>query len=192
MSVTHQKRHSPRAFSDLELDLIALEKIPHDLLVKEVELYRVKWWDYRFIHPTEATYAFANAYERAYRQLYAVRYDKFEAQTVKVFNNQDPLKDTTQTVLGLWTARQKADELGIRYDLYCHAGLNYSEQVFTDLARVVELTLPNVVELIQERWVIRNACGLVRPEIPQYADKKWANHPYVQEWHKVSQAARKA
>jgi hypothetical protein len=149
-------RYNPRQFSDIEMDLIAIERIGEDVLRKEVELYPVKAAGYRHLHPTEATYAFAQAYEKAYRRLYAVRYDKFEAQTVKVFNNPDPLKDTTRTVEGLWLARQKADELGMRYDSYCVLGLDYAERVgWVDLARPDELVLPNVIEAILERHVAR-------------------------------------
>lgn len=185
-------RYTPRNFSDLELDLIALERIEPEVLKREAALYQTKWWDYRFLHPTEATYAFAQSYERAYRRLYAKRYDKFEAETVAVFNNADALKDTKTTVVGLWMARQKADELGIRYDSWCFPALDYSERVFDKLARTPELVLPNVVEHIEHQWLVRNIAGLVQPEAIQYRNEAWAEHPYVREWRDLVAARKKA
>lgn len=119
--------------------------------VLELGLMNSKWFDYRFMHPTEATYFFAFEFEKVYQREYARNIDSRAGKDLKVFLRdktraekisskskakktfvRDPFEAEHTMISGLWTMRQMADAMGMPYDLYISRAfthrLNYWQQ----------------------------------------------------------------
>lgn len=109
-------------------DALTVEHIPTQYWLRESELYAGKWWDYRPMHPLQATYHFVAAYKRAYQAAYARRADTESAKWLKVFAHDDFLEGAASTRTALWLARQKADEIGCPYDFFCTRAMHYAER----------------------------------------------------------------
>lgn len=109
-------------------DALAVEHIPSKYWLRESELYASKWWDYRPMHPMQATYLFVDAYKRAYKAAYARRSDTEYAKWLKVFAKDDFLEGAASTRTALWLARQQADEIGCSYDFFCTRAMHYAER----------------------------------------------------------------
>lgn len=85
----------------------------------ETDLMTSKWWDYRFMHPTEATYLFAHHYREQYRNAFDRYFDKRQAyRRDTLAKHHDPMKNAPGAVTGIWRARQFADSICCPYDLY--------------------------------------------------------------------------
>jgi hypothetical protein len=109
-------------------DALTVENIPSKYWQREPELYEGKWWDYRMMHPMQATYHFVDAYKRAYKAAFARRSDSEGAKWLKVFAKDDFLEGASSTRTALWLARQQADEIGCPYDFFCTRAMHYAER----------------------------------------------------------------
>lgn len=92
--------------------------IDKKLLAKEAKLLTRRWVGNRYMTPLQATQAFTNAYVGAYRAAWARHYDATEASKKQPCASSFALNDR-ENMSSLWMARQKADELGMPYELYC-------------------------------------------------------------------------
>lgn len=99
----------------LHAELLAIQHVPDNLLKKESELMRKKWFDYRRMHPTKATYLFAHCYNRAYQNFMMVTHDR-SGRFMRGFKGMDVME--AHEKLSFWRLRQLADSLGMRYDFF--------------------------------------------------------------------------
>lgn len=99
-------------------DLITMRSLVHPkYLSKEAELMTVKWFNYRFMSPLEATMLFAKKYTTAVRRYVRTNFDVALANSVNGVRPWVPSKREgwfTQ----LWEARQRADELFVPYEVF--------------------------------------------------------------------------
>lgn len=109
-------------------DALAVEFIPPQYWTPESELFASKWWDYRTMHPMQATYHFVDAYKRAYKRAYSRRQDSEHAKWLKVFAHDDFTEGAASTRTALWLARQRADKIGCSYDFFCSLAMHYAER----------------------------------------------------------------
>lgn len=141
-----------RMFSDLELDVKTLNIIPEKLRQGEAELYKSKHQKYRKLHPMAATMLFAEAYIAAYLWALRKREDIRKVRDFKVFAAANPMDDTEQNRVGLWSARRAADAMGLEYQQFCHYALDYSERAgWKKLGLPRELVNKNVIAAVQEK-----------------------------------------
>ncbi len=105
-----------------------MHALPGDWTEPERWLMTSKWFDYRFMHPVQATYLFTDAYRRVYKQMYATTFDRDRADYVKGIKAEDPfdLSKRNTDRAGLWKARQMADGLCMPYDLYIGIAMHWS------------------------------------------------------------------
>ncbi len=92
--------------------------IDKKLLAKEAKLLTARWIGHRYMTPLHSTQAFTDAYIGAYRAAWARHRDASEAPKKQPCQSSFAMNDLAD-MSSLWMARQKADELGIPYDLYC-------------------------------------------------------------------------
>lgn len=111
--------------------------IDKGLLAKEALLLRTRWIGNRYMSPVQATQAFTEAYIAAYRAAWARHFDYSEAPHKQPCMPSLALNDRS-VITSLWRARQKADELGMPYDLFC--------------------------EVVMERWIVGRKAK--RPPLP--------------------------
>lgn len=86
----------------------------------EVEAFQTKWFDYRHMHLTEATYYFAHVYRDAVRRMYAKTRDVVKSSQVQAFSHIDVFQTTEATAI--WLARKNFDRHGIEYK----AGIDFA------------------------------------------------------------------
>lgn len=106
-----------------EADVLAIAHIDQKVLKRESELMTTKWFDYRLLHPTVATYLFAHHYTKAYQRYIAITQDFERAPFVKGFKGQDFFMSREKGTF--WKMRQRADESCMRYDFFMNNAINY-------------------------------------------------------------------
>lgn len=186
--------------SDVECDLIALDRVSGKNLLREPELAGSCWFDYRGMHPTKRTYLFAHYYDAAYRQMIRthVDYKQVEGPSPRsYFPKDDPLgKTKTQlakeakggpitpfkTMTMTWKARQKADELGIPYDVFCNAGVRGAiGSIWQRMPAPSQLYSEKILDLIIERWASEASESVQAAKSEFYLLRNWIGHPSQEE-----------
>lgn len=128
----------------------------------ELGLFGSKWFDYRFLHPTQATYLFAHHFSRIYRAFFAATIDRDAAEHIKPMKHEDLFQCPRDFISGMWRARQHADAIGIPYDLYLRlafeAVLKYWKR--RHLPRPTQLYSDHVVNFVVEQWEKRQEAQL--------------------------------
>lgn len=150
-----------------EMDLLAYRHVQKKYLAFERMLTNTRWFDYRFLHPVEATKLYVEAYEREYRAAYAATYSTLNAPYIRVVGWSDMMADMEikrmkELFAGFWRGRQHADVLGMPYDLYIR--LAFKERLRFWKRRY----MPNptmlyselIVERVGELWKERQSARL--------------------------------
>lgn len=131
--------HVPQQ-TDEELDALAAKHVSLSLLKKERDLYRTKWFDYRFMHPATATREFANQYRLAHARVMQRRIDVVQGQFKTGLPRKDLFELPPGTITSLWRARQFADEICAPYDWLLITALYYAEErCWTNMPRPQQL-----------------------------------------------------
>lgn len=112
---------SPKpAYFGSEIDLqhaeiLAIGNVDRKLLAPEAALFETKWFDYRQLHPVQATYLMVHHYNRSYGEFMARAMDHTK-RFMASFKGKDFM--SAREMKSFWRLRQKLDELGIRYDFF--------------------------------------------------------------------------
>jgi len=120
-----------------QCDELAIQHIPVNLLAREAELFSTKHWDYRFLHPVQATQLFAHHYSQARKHAAERRIDIWVGRNMRGIKSDVIFDLPTRAITGFWKGRQMADSLGIPYDFYCEHVM-----LFADIARWDNLPTP--------------------------------------------------
>ncbi|WP_020177429.1 hypothetical protein [Methylopila sp. M107] len=83
----------------------------------ERELYRSKWFEYRFMSPEEATRLFTEAYVKIYRDIWRQEFDVTAASSKQAIAAGGLYHNHREFAL-MWGARQAADALGAPYEVH--------------------------------------------------------------------------
>lgn len=162
------------ALTPQRYDALTVEHIPAKYWARESELYKGKWWDYRIMHPLQATYHFVQAYRAAYKVAYARRTDSEAAKWIRVFQHDDFLEGAPSTRTALWLARQQADEIGCPYTFFCNRAMHYAER--RDWAM-----LPRPQAMYSTRPMYQSDLT-----IAQYVERQWQERCRVEIMHAES------
>lgn len=163
-------------------DELTTRFVPVSLLAVEAELYSTKHWDYRFMHPAQATQLFAHCYGQAKKHAVERRTDIWIGRNMRGIKQASIFDMDSRSITGFWKGRQMADRLGIPYDFYCEYVM-----LFADVARWENLPTPvqtygrsvpehlkttdyavSMVEFIGRRWLERTATSNVYAKHPAY------------------------
>lgn len=155
-------------WSNMECDALALRFIPIKLLAEEAELNGTKFWDYRFMHPTQATQLYAQHYAAALKRAVSRRTDLWMGLNMKGLKKSCIFELDQRSITGFWKGRQMADRIGCPYDFYCEHAMLFadkarmhflpsSSQMYTRTVPEHLQGLPSLVEYVVERWVARIA-----------------------------------
>jgi hypothetical protein len=163
--------------------LLAAERIRPASLALESRLMTLKWYDYRFMSPMDATLLFGELYQKQFQATIARVVDRGLAQNVRGIDMTKIMTDKRQFT-ALWNARQRADELGIRY-------AEYLQFCFTFATDVQRKALPQPSQLyfseaskaawlakLMKFWPERLYEGLAKvDDLPQYRLEAFRNLP---------------
>ena len=97
-------------------EILTVQKIPGKERKDESALMDVKWYDYRLMHPMQATYYLVHLYRQAYRDFIRRSMDVAKAPYVQAIKERDYLD--SRECLAFWRLRRTIDQLGMRYDFF--------------------------------------------------------------------------
>lgn len=171
-----------------EQDAATLRLISHRDMKNEPQLYRSKWFDYKFVHPMRATEIFMSEYEIALRRGIKQRTDFNVAKFAQVLKDGLLEDQRKADITGLWKARRSADRLGIEYSAYCRFAMNYAllcnwtylpkpTQMYSSV--MPENASHSMLSYIQECW---EKFELPDPKDPHYLPENYDGHPYQNEY----------
>ena len=135
--------------------LMATHAAQKKLREHESDLMTSKWWDYRFMHPTEATYLFAHHYKEQYRNAFNRYFDKRQiARANTLAKHYDLFKNAPGAISGVWRARQFADSICAPYDLYIRWAIDARMRFWKrgHLPRPCQLYADLVTDQVFEQW----------------------------------------
>ncbi len=178
--------------SVVDLDALAIQRLPKTLLKGESDLYESKWWDYRFWHPAIATQMFALAYRKSFRRQHGKLYDVDSAAHVGGFKGFNILTEAHDRPLrGFWRARRAADEWGVPYDFWIAKAFEYAlERHWHRIPTPEQLTangkqskgsygIPmTMMEHIALRWNERKASTFLFGEHEFWTVDQYVAHPW--------------
>jgi len=99
--------------------------IPPRLLAAERDLVSKKWFAYRFATPWQATRHFADLYREGFKRYIRFNRDCEEAEKCKGLPSRI-FSHANHYLTQLWQARQRADELGLPYELLIEFGFEFA------------------------------------------------------------------
>jgi hypothetical protein len=106
----------------LQLTAKSLELFAKKDLIDERQLHGMKWFDYRFMTPMEATMKFREVFQEFYQNKYSRNIDSPSAETKFGVRNGEATSHPAEFT-SFWRVRQQADELGVPYNVFLDAAL---------------------------------------------------------------------
>lgn len=203
-------------FDPVDYDQKAVLKLKPADMRPEPELYQIKWWDYRLMHPVQATYFFIDAYINASRRYYRKLKDMDSAPFRKPFRGKDPFTDyevakgsranpnmKPATMKALWRARQQADRMGIPYDFYCSEAVRFAEEhhwksepraaqlyskkaIATEAQQAHGIQPISIVDWIQKKWDEFNLSRITHSDLDYFKTSPGQTLTLDQRRHKAS------
>lgn len=104
-------------------DIISIQHIDQKLMKKEPELMGQKWFEYRHMHPTVATYKLAHEYITGYKEMLRKAFDSDRAAYAKGIKQLDFTLSKEKN--SIWKLRQRIDSTGIRYDFFIRHAMEF-------------------------------------------------------------------
>lgn len=157
-------------------ELLAIQHISHKLLRAESELFGLKWFDYRHIHATKATYYFAHLYNEAHKRMIGIAKDIEAAPYFRALKGTDFLEGREK--LSLWKLRQAIDTLGMRYEFFWFEAVNWYVNAGWQQPPRPQHLLHNeeMLKAVMERWEEYCGVSLELPKDPFYRVKNFVGH----------------
>ena len=120
-------------------------------LDSEPELFKTKWFEYRHLHPTKATFLYVYFYQQAYRRHFEIIFDKDKANKT-LGTRKDPMLE--KGAISFWKGRVASDKLGIPYDFYISESIRFliSEAKWKRIPRPSHLYNEVVIEEVNDKW----------------------------------------
>jgi hypothetical protein len=171
--------HGPFYGSDTDeraLDALAIARIDRKFLDRESELYKCKWFDYRPVHPTMATYMLAHCYNRAYGEHMGACFDH-KKRFMAAFKGKDVM--AAREVKSFWRLRQKIDELGMRYDFFCrHAMAWCAENGWKQPPRPSHvLNNDDLIIQVANAWEMEQRGKIQWAKLPRFTASRFVGAP---------------
>lgn len=181
--------------SHLENDHKALAFISPKLFAVEADLFDKKWWDYRLLHPVEATELFSKAYVLAAKSYLCKQVDLYIGVNARVLKKEDFFLESKAIITGMWKARQLADTYGVPYSFWCQKAMEYADQccwpyypkpshLYSCKTKETagELEGLSMLDYILGKWEEWTRMKIVTAELEFYRDSINLEHPYFSEY----------
>lgn len=133
-------------------EVLTIQHIPFKEYKGEAELMASKWFDYRRLHPMQATYYFVKCYTQAYQNFYRKAINAEVAPFVRCIKEKDFLEAKER--LSIWRLRRLCDQLGVRYDFFLNFAMNHHYRMVADGGKVYP---PRPAHLLRNEDMIADA-----------------------------------
>lgn len=150
--VQAQQEPTPARRRVQELVLVR-EVIDPAFLAEEPSLSQSQWVEYGYMSALERTELFCRMYLEIYRRHYARYRDSITADE-QCPVDPELFKNEPSEINSLWRARQIADEIGMRYDMFLSAVMGWATNTRNRkyFPRPNQLYGPKQVELALDKW----------------------------------------
>lgn len=118
----------------LNYEIFTIQHFTRADLKPEAELMAVKWFDYRRLHPLQATYYFVKCYTAAYQDFTRRAVSVDRAPYVRCFSDVDFL--TAKEKATVFRLRQLVDRLGMRYDFFLSFAMSWYYRLVGDKGQI--------------------------------------------------------
>ncbi|QIG51049.1 hypothetical protein G5V57_26970 [Nordella sp. HKS 07] len=164
----------------LRQSLRCASHIRRELLENEKELVPLKWFDYRFDTPLDATVKFAEAYALVYKDKWAESFDRDEAKRKRAIV-AGGITNNRRELSSFWRVRQIADLIGVQYDSFVRAAMTWHlRSQWKRLPRpnqlVCEVKGQSVVEHVRASWAASGE-SFRYSRLPQYREENFVGLP---------------
>lgn len=159
----------------------------------EDELLGRKWFDYRFMHPVQATYVYAHAYNQVYPRVYRRTICHRRARFIRplwldVFRDKNSLQ-------GIWGGRQCADELCMPYTLYIQMAMDGALRYWNHkhLPRPNQLYTERVIKYVCAAWESHQEGFLLIAKHSHYRNENYVGAAHQDAHHEwlIKQAGKR-
>jgi hypothetical protein len=157
-----------QTLSFAECEVLAIANIDRRLLAGESKLYGDKWFDYRPLHPTMATYLCVHHYNRAYGDFMGQCFDHGKRFMVG-FKGKDFMNSREKQ--SFWKLRQKIDALGVRYDFFMREAMKWCiEHGWRQPPRPAHIAANDeLIVDVSNRWAMECRAKIQFAVAPRYA-----------------------
>lgn len=104
-------------------EILTVQHIPRKERDGESALMDKKWFDYRLMHPMQATYYLVHLYREAYRDFVRRSMNYEAAPYSQAIKERDFV--LAREKLSFWRLRRTIDQLGMRYDFFLRFAMSY-------------------------------------------------------------------
>lgn len=148
------------------------------------------WFDYRFLHPVEATMVFLTDLQTAHRRV-ARQFDIGSAEhrtlvSPMAFFDKELFEKNKATLNAAWKVRQIADFLGVPYPEYLLIAfdmrLKYWKRSF--IPHINNLMGDMIVETVHHTWHEKQKGRLYLADHPNYTVEKYRGAPAQEDYHR--------
>lgn len=150
-----------------EGDIFALSYIDAEILSLEWECFKSKWFDYRALHPSMATSLFGKTFNLIKAEIHRKEVDENEAKWMLANAHKFRLEEQTErNIKAFWRARQVADLIGMRYDLFCRAAFDFlrNKKSWKRMPNPSQLYAKDVVAACVAAWEFEKKAQLIKPK----------------------------
>lgn len=117
-------------FNHDHYEILTVQHIPRKERDAESALMDKKWFDYRLMHPMQATYYLVHLYRGAYKD-FVRRSMNFEAAPYsQAIKERDFV--LAREKLSFWRLRRTIDQLGMRYDFFLRFAMSYLHKMIAN------------------------------------------------------------
>lgn len=111
-------------------EILTIQKVSRKEREGESALMDVKWYDYRLMHPMQATYYLVHLYRKAYRDFIRRSLDAARAPYSQGIKERDFLDSREH--MALWRLRRTIDQLGMPYDFFLAFAMKWLHKMIGD------------------------------------------------------------
>ncbi|CCG43310.1 hypothetical protein [Magnetospirillum molischianum] len=169
--------------------------VTEKMFLAEAELMRSKWFDYRRMHPVQATFLFAHCYTLGVKRAWRKYIDHEAAERARGLADENVFKLEPGGFTGVWKARQTADLMGLPYDFFVNRQMDLAlDGCWNQVPRPCHLYDPDRLANVSLAWDEWTEAKLQMASDPWYLLVNYVGHRNQdahQEWL-ISQAKRRA
>ena len=153
-------------YSQDKLEVLTVAHFGPKLTQPEAELMRLKWFDYRRMHPLKATYYFAHCYSKAYGEFLALAVDR-NMRYARGIKEVDFIE--SREAKSIWKLRQAIDRSGMSYPFFLRFAMNWcfkslwkrpprpsqllhNEELWADAIQAYQESLASSMRFAQDPW----------------------------------------
>ncbi|HDR9086339.1 hypothetical protein [Burkholderia vietnamiensis] len=156
--------------------MLALSRITPAMRSMESALYTRKWFDYRGLHPVQATYLFAQEYHDAIKRAYQRQKDIRTVDKIRPIDVEGLFDGRELTAV--WRARQAFDAVGCRYEF----GLDFvmrraCDRGWRTFPRPNQLYAEELVLDLRDAWAAECKASIQLARHDRFLAENYRGHP---------------